>query len=1012
MKRLLLCLLAAVLLLTACSGGTADPSGGSETTSAETSESTNEGIRQTLVSVGKPYTSSVAATESYPDKFGVLLTDGQKVPDNGAHYVDPRMVGFKETCTFQIDLGEDGKRISAVVARCLNMNIDGVGLAPTARISGSNDGKTFTTIGTRAFPDTGVLTVSSVKLELEEPTDYRYIRVRMSVRSGSHFFFLDELEVYADVDEKEKADTVTLAYQSEEIDRNAWLTLANGTVATPVDTENVLAGLKYSFADCEFDERAPQNDTFLTDGARTGQLFGESGWVGLKGNSEKTSSILFDLGEKKDNLYSFTVHALGGGYDLGYPDYIDVYGSDDNKSFTFIGRMYAPPECTHYAYTLLLPAYIGARYLRFDFAKGETNYWIEEIEACIGFNEERQKVLFPPLDLENVTEDVFWDASELDYTETINLLLGRPQQIAASFYADMDTRGDETPATTTVLTDGKRASDNYCYHPDWFFSRGNDALDIFYDLGKLSTVESLHVSLLEQTEWGISRPKFMDVFLSDDGENWYKVGTYERGDAELNTGATRLQFDFPLETAYAARFVRFRIESGFLFMDELEAMGKKQVDETTARLSDSDMISSIYYTNAEDEQFATAENTPVKASDINLIYTNGNETEEMLLPYVAYLDENGEIKDTFMDGYMYLGHMNLPSGTQPHLATKKENWEYLYNLFMNSPAGPDALERTVQKVKDALDLPDYKVEVYISVCNLYDTITDFGDVDGDGVSESLATPEGRKKVMEWYMNLYETEFAARGYQNLKLAGFYWFNESVSWENDDSDVIAEVSEYVHGAGYNFVWVPYYTAIRYYLGNELGFDMVSMQPNYVFTNDAPLWRFESTAALTKARKMSVEIEHSYQAMGDPEYARNYMLYLYYGAVTGYMDSIHVYYNDTDNIGRMGYSDDPLCRMQYDATYQFAKGTLDITPASREKLALAAGKDTILRGQLGEEGELARYTLTSMPKNGSISLTVDGQFAYYPAKGFTGTDSFTYTYNNYLGESETCVVEITVK
>ena len=41
----------------------------------------------------------------------------------------------------------------------------------------------------------------------------------------------------------------------------------------------------------------------------------------------------------------------------------------------------------------------------------------------------------------------------------------------------------------------------------------------------------------------------------------------------------------------------------------------------------------------------------------------------------------------------------------------------------------------------------------------------------------------------------------------------------------------------------------------------------------------------------------------------------------------------------------------------------------------------------------------------------LLSDGTFAYYPDKDFSGTDTFTYTYNNLLGESEECTVEIRV-
>ena len=66
----------------------------------------------------------------------------------------------------------------------------------------------------------------------------------------------------------------------------------------------------------------------------------------------------------------------------------------------------------------------------------------------------------------------------------------------------------------------------------------------------------------------------------------------------------------------------------------------------------------------------------------------------------------------------------------------------------------------------------------------------------------------------------------------------------------------------------------------------------------------------------------------------------------------------------------------------------------------------------GELNVENGLYLYTLQSMPAHGCVTLASDGSFRYFPDKGFTGKDSFTYTYNNYMGESETCTVEITVE
>ena len=1020
MKKYLIFFLAFLFLLTACGETVSEISEelSAESTDESTDESTEENTekRFTLVSRGKPYTKSVTPPANYPDKYDQQLTDGHKVGNEGAHYVDSRMVGFTASSSFVIDLGEDGKRITAVVARSLDYSGDGVALAATARFAGSEDGTKFKTLGTRVFVKTGDLTVSEARFELRAPTDYRYIRVQIIMGSGA-FFFTDEIEVYADVDPKEVADTSNLAYQSESIDRNAWQSLSTKVSATPVDGKTISVGSKYTIGNAEFDKRAPQNDKFLTDNTRTGQYFGDNVWVGFKAKDDKNPTLTVNLDKAHSNVYMFNVYALGIGNDIELPAYIDVYAAKGND-YTFVGRMYNTGKEKHnYTYSLLLPEYIDVKNVRFEFPKSDKYYWIEEIEIVAGYNEEQSDVIFEPLNFPEVTEDILWDASEPDYKKTQNLLLGLPQQVQALFYADADTHGDESRADNPCLTDGKKATttaEMYCYSSSWFFSRGGDGIEIFYDLGKLSTLESAKISYLEQDEWGIRRPKFVSVFLSDDGKNWYEVADWARGDDSKNTyykGATHMELEFKFDKAYAARFIYFRVENSFIFIDELEAFGTKQVKSSTTRLADSGLRAVPYYTNQESEEFATTENTPIKAKDIALVYGDRSKAEN-LLPLVAYLDEDGNIKDTLMDGFIYCSHYNLPSGSQAHLINYMKDWEYVLNHTFNGQAGFDKLDETVAQVKAALNIPDYKVKVYVTYLTLRDDNPNFGDVDGDGISENTAIPEDRKKIVDWYIDETMRRFNEKGYENLEFDGFYWVNESVVWEKDDSQIITEVADATHAKGHNFLWIPYYKANRFFTGYELGFDIVCMQPNVVFTTDAPLWRFDSTAAMTKARKMCVEIEHSYQAFADPAFARTYMLYLLYGATTGYIDAIHIYYDDVDNFSKMAVSDSELCRMQYDATYNFIKGNLDITPDKRDEVKLTAKKDTAIGYDLNEADALQNFTLLTAPKHGYIAFDADGTFRYYPDKGYTGTDSFTYTYNEFLGESEPCTVQITVE
>ena len=175
MKRIIaFLLLTCMLLLAACdgnppagtSGGESTPETGSESVE-ESSEVTEEGFRKTLISVGKSYTyGSTTPSPYYPDLFDQQLTDGQKAFDTGVHYTDVRMVGYTDDLVVIVDLGEDGKRISGASARGIDMNKDGVKLPDRLRISGSDDGRKWTSLGKAEFEATGDMTVSTATVEL------------------------------------------------------------------------------------------------------------------------------------------------------------------------------------------------------------------------------------------------------------------------------------------------------------------------------------------------------------------------------------------------------------------------------------------------------------------------------------------------------------------------------------------------------------------------------------------------------------------------------------------------------------------------------------------------------------------------------------------------------------------------------------------------------------------------------------------------------------------------------
>ena len=179
-----------------------------------------------------------------------------------------------------LDLGEDGKAVTGASVRALDINTDGVKLAERIRVYVSTDGSTgsWQNMGRVKFEPTGDRSVSTATVMFDQPVDCRYVRFSVSIASNAHFFFLDEVEVYADVDPAEQVNNGDAVYLAGGVDARAWKKLSTGKAATVVDSANVAYKAAYSFKNCTFDSRAPENKELLTDGARTPRRFGDDVW--------------------------------------------------------------------------------------------------------------------------------------------------------------------------------------------------------------------------------------------------------------------------------------------------------------------------------------------------------------------------------------------------------------------------------------------------------------------------------------------------------------------------------------------------------------------------------------------------------------------------------------------------------------------------------------------------------------------------------------------------------------
>ncbi len=309
-------------------------------------------------------------------------------------------------------------------------------------------------------------------------------------------------------------------------------------------------------------------------------------------------------------------------------------------------------------------------------------------------------------------------------------------------------------------------------------------------------------------------------------------------------------------------------------------------------------------------------------------YDNGRHYESDLLPYTAYLDKNGNIKDFFFDSYLFLPCVDYgPSGARMHLdennPTKAIDWTSYVDDTFASGANVDALETAYGKTKAALGDTKSKAGVFFTLLYPGKKATNFGSLGGKSLNFSKL--EDRKYAIKWMIDEQIARFEQRGYKNLDLVGFYWLEEYVA-AGDDEEILKYASDYLHSKGMKFIWIPWYKANGYERWESLGFDVACMQPNLMWIGYNDPTRVPTSVQLSEKYGLGMEMECDGRVYTDEYFAR-YLSYLEGGLNSSMMDAVKMYYQDgkTAVYYKACYSDNEQYRMVYDYTYKYAKGTL---------------------------------------------------------------------------------------
>ncbi len=595
--------------------------------------------------------------------------------------------------------------------------------------------------------------------------------------------------------------------------------------------------------------------------------------------------------------------------------------------------------------------------------------------------------------------------------------------------------GRETDPAKKMLTDGIRSFSPNHENTSWHVFYRGLSRTVTFELPEVRAVTGFKFCTLKNNSYGINLSDYYDLFVSENGTDWMLAFSYDNSD---NVGGDDTG-QYTISATYIGRFrakyvrLKFRVE-GYTYCDEIEIFGT-DIDGTEAEF--------VKYT--DDYNYKNAYNSGVEGCrDIALLYCGYKgsydksyveNTEEEMLYYCGYISETGEILDTMFDSVMFSAIGNtLPSGRNfkrgfdPPLMS---DWQFFIDSVFDEEFNCGAIERALDKVKQATGKPDYTMKLIVNMP--YPNISPsepFGDIDGDGKEEYCRNREEQLKIFAWFMDAVIAKLEERNYKNIRLGGFYWESESIkpAWGKEESVLIKGVADLIHERKLHFFWIPLLFATGMDKVEELGFDVAMMQPNIPWTGFEKM-KYEMFYGFTEALKkygLGVEIEASWGIYNitSPDSdlrIKQFYSYLDAGYALGFMEeAAHAYYQDA-NPGIFYYlakGKEGKQRQIYDDIHAFIKHTYKphVTLSAKPHEAVAGEK---CYGYVGiRKGAYANVQhgniyleVVSPPAHGTVDITASGDFTYTAEPGFEGMDSFTVVARNEFVLTEPLEVTISV-
>ncbi|MGI2297802.1 DUF4855 domain-containing protein [Paenibacillus sp. GXUN7292] len=519
--------------------------------------------------------------------------------------------------------------------------------------------------------------------------------------------------------------------------------------------------------------------------------------------------------------------------------------------------------------------------------------------------------------------------------ESTNLALHKTYKISVPPESDYPDLGGE-------LTDGIYGTTDFM-EASWQGHSGKVDRKVIIDLETPSTIAAIKANFLEDIGSSIFAPDMLGISVSIDGENWSEVAVLDRLPA-CGSEAKLVSFHWsaaehgvpdgaPVGSTIYARYVKIHaIVNVWLFMDEIEVWGVAGKQAGAVELMPGK-------DQGPETDYLRAGEATGGIRDLMLFYNGqypndaGNWSAAQFLPYVAYVDQQGAVQEWLFDGGVFLAlysdkmrsFMEDP-GAEP---SRMEDWQWYLNKTFYEQSGDAAqLNEAVKQAKAAIGEHGYKMKVVFMIPFPSSQQMEFGDVDGDGVSENFCDPQSgqaaRERAIQWYISELNAKWEQAQYAHLELVGFYWLQEAAN--PDDLALLDFTSNLTRSQGAKLFWIPYFNAASYYKWNKLGIDAMAYQPNHYFNAGTTADRIEEAARMAKLAGSGIEIELDERAFQQPALRQKYIDYLQGTIAAGITpDVFKAYYQGVRTFYQAAYDADPRNRQLYDWIYDYVRGHL---------------------------------------------------------------------------------------